>query len=299
MPRATLITDHKKGITLAAVGGFLLACDIPLIRLAETDPWTTLVVRGPIMAVILALVCFTLRYFGLSKAKFIDGADTIILASFHGVATIAFVLAIYYTTTANLVFITAFSSLIALVFATLILGERHPLLTWLTILVALSGILLITIDDFVTSGGQNTFGNMMALTCAILLACEVTFIRRSGKNLVFAPALAGLIAAAFALPFVIGNGLTLGEPVYLFANSVLIAPVAMAFMSLAPRYVSAPETAMFYLLETVFAPIFVWIIFLEIPTTNTLIGGLIIISAIGFHSYTRMKKQHFPIANPA
>ena len=47
---------------------------------------------------------------------------------------------------------------------------------------------------------------------------------------------------------------------------------------------------MFYLVETVLAPLFVWIIFMERPTTNTLIGGFIIIGAISFHSYMRVKK---------
>lgn len=290
MGQAAVLTDHRKGIAIAGMGGLLLAIDIPLIRLAETDPWTTLVVRGPIMCLVLGLACVLFRRLRLTDAKFIDGYDTVILGTMHAIATIGFVVAIYHTTTANLVFIVAFSSLIALVFSTLVLKERHPVLTWITILVALSGIAIITIDDFVTTGGRNTFGNLMAFLCAVMLAGEVIFIRRSGKNLVFAPALAGLIAAAFALPLALGYGMTLEKPGYLIANSVLVSPIAMALMSLAPRYISAPETAMFYLLETVFAPLFVWIIFLEQPTPNTLLGGAIIVSAIGFHSWMRVRR---------
>jgi len=272
------LTDHRKGLAIAGIGGLLLACDIPLIRLAETDPWTTLMVRGPIMFVTLFIAYYILNRKGLTKAKFIDGNDTLILGIMHAIATVGFVLAIYHTTTANLVFITAFSSLIAIVFSTLILKERHPWLTWMTILVALSGIAIITIDDFVTTDGRNSFGNLMALMCACMLAAEVIFIRKSGKNLVFAPALAGLIAAAFAAPLALGYGITLEKPSYLIINSIFVSPIAMAFMSLAPRYIPAPEAAMFYLLETVFAPLFVWVIFLEQPTPNTLLGGAIIIT---------------------
>lgn len=290
MTSPVLLTDHRKGLGIATIGGLLLAIDIPLIRLAETDPWTTLSVRGPIMFLTLFTAYVVLARMKLITARFIDGYDTLILATMHALATIGFVIAIYHTTTANLVFITAFSSLIAIVFATIVLGERHPLLTWITILVALLGIAIITVDDFITTDGQNTFGNLMALMCAFMLAGEVIFIRRSGKNLVFAPALAGLIAGAFALPLAIGYGITLDRPEFLIVNSILISPIAMALMSLAPRFIPAPEAAMFYLLETVLTPIFVWVIFMERPTTNTLIGGLIIISAIGFHSFMRVKR---------
>ena len=41
---------------------------------------------------------------------------------------------------------------------------------------------------------------------------------------------------------------------------------------------------MFYLLETVLAPIWVWLIFTEVPTTNSLIGGLILVVALVAHS---------------
>ena len=290
MSKRAVITDHRKGIAIAGIGGVLLAIDIPLIRLAETDPWTTLTVRGPLMFLTLYTVYVVLRKMKLTVANFYEGYDTLILAVMHAIATVGFVVAIYHTTTANLVFITAFSSLIAIVFSTIVLRERHPLLTWMTIVVALIGIAIITIDDFITTEGRNTFGNMMAFLCAVMLASEVIFIRRSGKNLVFAPALAGLIAGAFSLPLAIGYGMTLDEPQYLIINSILVSPIAMAFMSRAPRFIPAPEVAMFYLVETVLAPLFVWIIFMERPTTNTLIGGFIIIGAISFHSYMRVKK---------
>ena len=41
---------------------------------------------------------------------------------------------------------------------------------------------------------------------------------------------------------------------------------------------------MFYLLETVLAPIWVWLIFSEAPTSRSLVGGLILIVALVAHS---------------
>ncbi|MEO1066204.1 MAG: DMT family transporter [Pseudomonadota bacterium] len=286
-----LMSDQKKGILIATAGGLLLACDIPLVLLANTDPWTTIVVRGPIMAAVLLIVSQVLQRGGWSHAKFYTGRDTLILGMLHAIATVGFVLGIFYTTTANLVFITAFSSLIALVLSTVLFKERHPLLTWVIVLVALCGIVLITIDDMIVNRGANTFGNLMALLCAFMLATEVIFIRRSRENLVYAPAISGLLAALFALPFVLQTGLIVEAPLYLILNSMIISPLAMALLTLAPRYITAPETAMFYLLETVFAPVFVWAIFAEVPTSNTVLGGMIVIAALLFHSYTKLQRR--------
>jgi len=291
MSGAGLITNHKKGVSIATVGGVILACDVPLIRLAESDPWSAMIVRGPIMMAVLFTVFLVLKHLKLSHAKFIDGWDSLILGLLHAIATIGFVLGVYHTSTANLVFITAFSSLIAIVFSTIVLKERHPAVTWFAIVGALGGVGLITIDDFIVNGDANVFGNLMAFLCAFMLACEVVFIRRSGKNLVYATAVASVIAALFAIPFMLHNGFSLAKPEFLIANSVLIAPVAMALLALAPRYISAPETAMFYLLETVLAPILVWIIFNETITRNTFFGGMIIISAILFHSIVKLRRR--------
>lgn len=292
MPAAPLITNHKKGISIAAIGGVMIAFDVPLVRLAQSDPWTTLVVRGPLMAGTLFIVWMVLRYFNISHVKFFNGWHSIILGILHAIATVAFVLGIYYTTTANLVFITACNAMIALMFSTLVLKESHPKVTWLAIVIALGGIVLITVDDLILNGGANTFGNLMALLCAVTLAAEVLFIRRSGKNLVYAPAIAAVLAALFAIPFMLHSGFILEKPHFLIMNSILITPAAMAFLALAPRYITAPQAAMFYLLETVLAPLFVWIIFNETVSNNTLLGGVVVISAIIFHSAIMLKRHN-------
>lgn len=297
MQATSLSADHKKGLIIATIGGLLLAVDIPLVRLAETNAWTTLVIRGPIVALVLAIAWYFFTRFNISKAKLIDGRDTFVLGALHTTATFGFVLGIFNTTTANLVFITALSSLVAIVFSTVILKERHPFITWLTVFVALIGIAIITIGDLIVEGGKNTFGNLMALMCAVMLAAEVVFIRRSGKNLVYAPAIAALMAAIIALPLMLSVGYELAKPSYLILDALIVAPVTMGLLTLAPRYISAPETTMFYLLETVFAPVLVWAIFHETPTSNALLGGIIVILAILFHSVARWR-QHDTLVTP-
>ena len=46
---------------------------------------------------------------------------------------------------------------------------------------------------------------------------------------------------------------------------------------------------MFYLLETVLAPIWVWLIFSEAPTAASLVGGLILVVALVAHSLWQIR----------
>jgi drug/metabolite transporter (DMT)-like permease len=51
---------------------------------------------------------------------------------------------------------------------------------------------------------------------------------------------------------------------------------------------------MFYLLETVLAPIWVWLIFAETPATMTLVGGGILVAAIAAHSVWMARRRSIP-----
>jgi len=84
----------------------------------------------------------------------------------------------------------------------------------------------------------------------------------------------------------------------------VVMPIAFFCLASGPKYLSAPEVAMFYLLETVFAPVWVWLVFAEVPTRNSLIGGAILIVALLAHSVwqisnSRRRKATAAISHPA
>ena len=55
---------------------------------------------------------------------------------------------------------------------------------------------------------------------------------------------------------------------------------AFSLFIIACRYLVAAEVTLFNLLEFSIAPIWVWLFIDEVPTSTTLIGGAIIISAV-------------------
>ena len=66
--------------------------------------------------------------------------------------------------------------------------------------------------------------------------------------------------------------------------------IPFVLITLAPRYITAPEVNLFFLLETVLGPFWVWLVIKEQPSMETIIGGAVIILTIATHSFLALKK---------
>ena len=67
--------------------------------------------------------------------------------------------------------------------------------------------------------------------------------------------------------------------------------IALSFITLAPRYIAAYEVEIFFVLETILGPIWVWLFIYEQPTTKTFIGGICIILIILSHTLSELRKK--------
>jgi drug/metabolite transporter (DMT)-like permease len=107
----------------------------------------------------------------------------------------------------------------------------------------------------------------------------------------FAPLLAAVVPAAIGLYHVLPTGFAIDHPVWILLNGGIMMPLAFWCLATGPRYLSAPEVGMFYLLETILAPIWIWLIFAEAPPTMTLVGGTILVCAIMLHSLWMVRRK--------
>jgi drug/metabolite transporter (DMT)-like permease len=281
-----LENQSSKGLSLAFIGGLALSFDIPLIRLAMSDPYTVMAARGLGIAFILFIYW---RFFANKSAmpkSLLADKDFIIVGALSGANNICFTMAVFNTSTANVVFILAFNAMLAALLSWPMVGERLKLHTWLAILATLVGVGIIVVDGL---GTGNLFGDVLALMCAGLLALSLTLTRKSGKDLSLAPGFGGLVSAAFAMPTILLVDYELQAPIWLALDALILVPIAGITLWLAPRFITAPQVALFYLLETVLAPLWVWIVFFEVPSTNVFVGGFVVTAAIGLHALYELK----------
>ena len=289
-------SNHRKGLLLTAIGGAALTVDIPLIKLASGEPWSILTLRSAATLVAALAIWAMWRALRPDAPRFIPGWAGLAVAGLYGVGSITFTFAVFNTSTANLVFILALSTMFATLFSWLFLGERPRLATFLAIGATLVGVLIIVGGGL---GDGGLAGDAMALCSAIFIAGAITISRASGQDMGFA-ALAGVaIPLVIATAFIWPTGLSVDVPGWILLDGAVVMPLAFFCLATGPKYLSGPEVAMFYLLETVFAPIWVWVLFAETPPANTLVGGTVIVSALFAHAIWQLTHGQMKKTPPA
>ncbi len=279
-------SSHAKGLAITAIGGMILTIDIPLIRLAGGDLWPILMVRSG-MTVLAGLVMWGVwRSISRKAPPLVPGRTGFMVALLYAFSGLCFIAAVYNTTTADLVFILAFNSVFAALLSWVFLKERPKPATLLAMGAMIAGVAIIVGGGI---GSGNLFGNAMALATAFLLASALTVTRGSGRDMGFTALIAVAIPFAIAAFMTMRTGYRIEAPWWIILNGAVVMPIAFFCLSNGPKYISSPEVAMFYLLETVLAPVWVWMIFAEVPSQATLAGGAVLILTLIAHSLWQLR----------
>lgn len=282
------LSNHSKGLLLTGLGGMMLTFDIPLIRLSAGEHWTILFLRSFATLVSTLAIWFLWKRLRKDAPPLLAGRTGLVVAALYGGSTIAFLSAVFYTSTANLVFILAMNTMFAALLSWVFLKERPRPVTLITMAAMIVGVGIIVGDSV---GTGSVFGDMLALLSAFLIAVAITVTRSSGKDVGFSSLVAVVLPLALAAFMLPDGTLTVESPWWILFNGAVVMPIAFFCLANGPRYLSGPEVAMFYLLETVLAPVWVWLIFNEQPTRNSLIGGTIIILALVAHTAWQMRSR--------
>ena len=272
--------SYRKGLIITAIGGLILTVDIPLIRLAEGETWSVLMLRTATTFAAAIVIWAVWRLISTDAPKLIPGRTGLVVAALYGLTSVCFITAVYNTSTANLVFILAFNTVFAAILSWIFLKERPRPATLVAMAVMIVGVLIIV----VRSASARLFGDMLALASALLVASAITVSRSSKEDMGFT-SLVGVIFPFLVAVIMMGHtDYRIDAPWWIIFNGAIIMPLSFFCLASGPRYISGGEVAMFYLLETVLAPVWVWAIFSEVPTRNSLIGGVILIAALVAHS---------------
>jgi drug/metabolite transporter (DMT)-like permease len=277
----TQSTNHRKGLLLTFIGGMALTADIPLIRLASGEAWSILLMRCTATLVAGMIFWSIWRWLSPKAPPLLPGRLGVAVAALYGLGSITFIVAVYNTSTANLVFILAFTTMFSALLSWIFLKQRPANATLLTMAVMIFGVLIIVWDSI---GSANLFGDFVALCSSFVIASAITISRHSGRDMGFAALVGVIFPLLVAAAMVTGTGYRIDAPWWIVFNGAVVWPVSFYCLATGPRFLSAPEVAMFYLLETVFAPIWVWMIFADTPTTASLVGGTILVAALVAHS---------------
>ena len=137
----------------------------------------------------------------------------------------------------------------------------------------------------------NFYGDILGFITALGLAIGAVTVRSAkSKNLVPAAVVGKLIVATFAL-FFIESFILIDKDLYIIPiMCIMCVAIPFVLVTIAPRFIPAAEVNLFFLLETIIGPIWVWLIIKEQPSIETLYGGAIIIITIAVHSFFEAEK---------
>ena len=137
----------------------------------------------------------------------------------------------------------------------------------------------------------NFLGDFFGLITALGLAVGANIIRSvKNKDLVPAAVIGKFLVAIFALFFVDNLELKNNDILIVPLMCVMCVGIPFVLVTIAPRFITAAEVNLFFLLETIIGPIWVWLIIKEQPSPETIYGGIIIIMTIAIHSFSKLKK---------
>lgn len=285
----------RKGLAITTVGGLLFTLDLPLLRLAGIDKWTMICARGIFLFLSITAVWLLVRKMSGIKLPYLAGGAGIAVAATNTVANIAYIGSIVETDAANVVFIVALIPVITAALSRIFINEKvHPY-TWGATAIAFFGVALIVWDG-VHAG--NWFGDLLALVSAVCTAAAFTIIRASGKNVATSLAVGSLASAIIALTFfdvdpaslLTTSAFDMPAWFWIALNGLFAIPIASTLIANGPRFLPSADVSMFFLLETVLTPVWIWMLFREVPTTTVLVGGLIVIATLVAHSGWRLSR---------
>ncbi len=283
------LNEQQKGSLLAFVAVMFITPDSLFIRLASVDTWSLVFYRGiiPFFTVLIGmLLIYKANFF---KMLFTSGRHGIIYIITFSITNIAFVVSIQNTNVANTLVMIAMAPMLSAILGAIFLKEMPDSKTWIAIAVTFFAAIYIFYDSLQLG---NIFGDLLGLVCALGLAVGAVTIRSAKtKNLVPAAVVGKLLVAIFAIFFIETYGLVGRDLLIVPLMCVMCVAIPFVLVTIAPRFIPAEEVNLFFLLETIIGPIWVWMVIKEQPSLETIQGGIVIILTIAIHSFLKLKKS--------
>jgi drug/metabolite transporter (DMT)-like permease len=283
------LTSQQKGSLLAFIAVMFITPDSLFIRLSNIETWGMLFYRGaiPFVVTLIGLLFFYKKNF--FKAIFAIGYPGIFYVLSFSICNITFIISIQNTNVANTLVMIAMAPMLSAILGAIFLKELPDQKTWLAIIVTFAAVAYI-FHDSIELG--NFYGDIFGLITAFGLACNAVIARfAKDRDLVPSAVIGKLCVAIFALFFVESFSLVEKDLIFIPLMCVMCVAIPFVLVTIAPRFIPAEEVNLFFLLETIIGPIWVWLIIKEQPSIEALQGGLVIIITIAIHSFLKLRKS--------
>ncbi len=277
----SILHTRAGGFTLVLMGTVLWSTVGYFVRLAEMDSWSVVLWRSLFAS--LALLPFWLvtarnRRQALARICTPVGLLSVLL----GVAgNVTYIVALQLTTVATVMTVGAVLPFVAAVLA--FLAMREPLTRRFAVAAGLASVGVV-----ITAGAAMTPGDLAGIGMTLLMVLSwsgIIVMARKHPNLdltlvSLASALAAVLVALPVAPAALPSGDALMACAML---GVLTTGLANVLSLTGGRFIRSGEAGLLMLLDVVLSPLWVWLAFGEKVGPAELVGGALVIVAVGFY----------------
>lgn len=275
---------HATGIILIALSALLWSFGGTFSRFLTVDSNWTVVFWRSYFATVFLIVFMVIQY-GVETTIHMFrnmGWPGLSVALCFAVASASFVVALSYTSVANILLMQAGVPLIAALMAWALFGEKPSRGTWIAIVAVITGIAVMVSE---TLGGKvSPMGDGLALLIAFAFSIATVITRRHAEVRMLPAVTLGTFIAWMASCGLVSNlVVSLPDMGWLVAFGALNLGLGLAMFAMGARLIPAALAALVGTLEPVLGPLWVWLIHNEVPSQRTIVGGAIVFAALFTH----------------
>jgi len=291
--------DERRGLLLVFGSAVAWSFGGAIARfLSVPDSWTVVFWRSVAAAVfLLAVMLWREGWQGTRKLFLAMGLPGLCVGLCFAIASSTFVMAMQYTTIANILLMQAGVPLIAALVSFLVFRERVDGATWVAIAVVILGVAIMVSESL--TGKVSPMGDGLSLLVALAFAGATVITRRHAQVGMMPAVCTGTIIAALAASSLMGSAVVSpGNAALLFVFGALNLGLGMALFVRGVRLVPAALAALIGVAEPVLGPLWVWLVHGEVPNARTLLGGAVVFLALLGHLGWQFRQQKQSPAMP-
>lgn len=284
------MTNNAKGLALTSLGVFIMSLESLFIKFTTISPFLFSFYIGIFMFISMFSTFLFKPKAVLKKALNSSMPILIVCAILMGTSNIFFITAVKTTTVANVVIIFSTAALFSALFAYLFFREKITKNIIIASFFMFIGLFII-FNDKLEIGSLE--GNIYALLCTALFATSFVLLSKYKEmDRVILTAFSGMALSIIAFFFCDELLIDFKTLIVVMIMGLVISPISRVLLGTGAKYISASEVSLLMIIETIMAPIWVWIFLDEIPSSYTFIGGSLIVATLIVNSLYTLRKEN-------
>ncbi len=274
------MSSYVTGLVAVSLATIALSTAGLMIRLIAMDSATLLFWRGVTSGAFLLLCLIVLQ----GRAAYGDfsrlGLSGLAICVASAVSASFFIAALHETTVAHVAIIFATCPFAAAGLGFLLLGERPGRGALVASGGAMAGVLLM-----IGKGGEGSiFGDLLAFAMTVTVALWTVLVRRyPDKPVLACSVLSTVLSAAFAAPFAVPLAVSGDDLLVVLLFAIFGFSLGVVLLIVGSRLLPPVEAALIGAMDAPLAPLWVWLFAGEVPAGATMVGGTIVLAAVGLH----------------